>query len=52
MSEEPKGKPFLILLIAVIIVAAVSQLPLSRISNGKLNDFNLLADILPECDTI
>lgn len=51
MSDEPKGKPFLILFIAVIIVASVSLLPLSRISGGKLNDFNLIGDILPGSDT-
>ena len=44
MSDEPKGKPFLILFIAVIIVASVSLLPLSRISRGKLNDFNLIGE--------
>ena len=52
MSEEPQGKPFLILLTAVAIVGIVSLLPLSRISGGLLNDFNLLADIMPGSDTI
>lgn len=51
MNDESQGKPFLIILTAIIIVAAVSLLPLSRISEGKLNDFNLIADILPGCDT-
>lgn len=51
MNAEPKGKPWLIIFTAIVIVAAVSQLPLSRISGGKLNDFNLLSDIFPENDT-
>lgn len=51
MNDEPQGKPFLIIFIAVAIVAAVSLLPLSRISGGILNDFNLLSDILPGSDT-
>lgn len=52
MDKEPSGRPFLILLIAVAIVAGVSLLPLSRLSGGLLNDFNLLGDIMPSADSV
>jgi len=41
-----KGNPFLILLIAIAIVAAVSLLPLNKLSDGRLKDFSLISDIL------
>ncbi len=47
MSDNRQGHPLLIIMTAVTIVAIVSMLPLSRISGGKLNDFNLLGDLFP-----
>lgn len=41
-----KGSPFLIILIAVVIVAVVSLLPLSKWTGGKIKDFSLVSDIL------
>ena len=46
MSKNSKGSPFLILFTAVSIVAAVSLLPLNKISRGLLRDFNLAGDIM------
>lgn len=43
---DKKGNPFIILLIAVAIIAIVSLLPLSRISGGKLKDYNLISDLI------
>lgn len=43
---KKKGSPFIILLIAVLIVAAISLLPLNRLSGGKLKDFSLISDII------
>lgn len=43
-----KGSPAIIILIAVIIVAVVSLLPLSEWSGGRIKDFSLVSDILKE----
>ncbi len=43
-----KGSPAIIILIAVIIVAIVSLLPLSEWSGGRIKDFSLVSDILKE----
>lgn len=43
-----KGSPFLIIAIAVIIVAVVSLLPLSKWTGGRIKDFSLVSDILKE----
>lgn len=45
-KKENKGYPAIIILIAVIIVAAVSFAPLKKWSNGQLKDFSLVSDIL------
>lgn len=45
--NENKGNPFIILLIAVAILALLSLLPLSNISGGSLKDYNLIGDLLP-----
>ena len=45
MNDNFKNKPFYILGIAVVILVVVSLLPISRISGGKLRDFNLFSDI-------
>lgn len=47
-KETKPGKAFPILLIALVIVAAVSLLPLNRASNGKLKDFSLWSDLFPK----
>lgn len=39
------GNPFLILLIATVIIAAISLLPLESLSGGKLRDFSLISDL-------
>lgn len=39
------GSPLLILSVAIIILVLVSFAPLSKISGGKLKDYNLLADL-------
>lgn len=44
---DKPGKPFLIIFIAVAIVAALSLLPWSRMTGRVFKDFNLLADIMP-----
>lgn len=43
-----KGSPVLIILIAVILVAIASFLPLSKWSGGRIKDFSLVSDILKE----
>ncbi|MBD5246365.1 MAG: hypothetical protein HDS55_06365 [Barnesiella sp.] len=46
-----KGTAFPILLIAVVVVALVSLLPLNSTSNGLLKDFSLWSDLFPEEET-
>lgn len=43
-----KGSPTLIIFIAVILVAVVSLLPLSKWSGGRIKDFSLISDIMKE----
>ncbi len=43
-----KGSPLLIIFIAVIVVVAISFLPLSRMTGGKVKNFSLFSDILKE----
>ncbi|MCM1075874.1 MAG: hypothetical protein NC411_00765 [Bacteroides sp.] len=43
-----KGSPVLIIVIAVVIVAVISLLPLSEWSGGRMKDFSLVSDILKE----
>jgi len=47
MKLNNGGKPFIIILTALAIVAVVSLLPLGRLTGGYLSDFNLLGDIMP-----
>lgn len=42
------GKGAMTVAIAVVVVALVGMLPLERMSDGKLKDFNLFSDIMPE----
>lgn len=44
-SGDEQGSPLLILSIAIILLMLVSFAPLSKISDGRLKDFNLLADL-------
>ena len=41
-----KGSPTLIILLALVLVFALSQLPLSRWSGGMVKDFSLFSDIM------
>lgn len=46
--QLPKHNPyraFIIVLVAVLIVGGISYLPLEQITDGKMKNFNLLADI-------
>lgn len=47
MNLNNDGKPFFIILTAVVFVAVVSLLPLGTLTNGLMSDFNLLSDIVP-----
>lgn len=44
-DDSEQGNPLLILSIALIILLLVSFAPLSKISDGKLKDYDLLADL-------
>lgn len=46
-NSNTTAKIALVILIACLIVAGVSCLPLRKWTGGKVKDFNLLADILP-----
>lgn len=46
-DKRNNGYVALTILLAVLLVGAVSVLPLNKWSNGLLRDFDLLADILP-----
>ncbi|MCF0218641.1 MAG: hypothetical protein HUK14_02560 [Muribaculaceae bacterium] len=43
-----KGKTTLIVIIAFLIVLAVSFMPLEKWTNGRIKDFSLISDILPD----
>lgn len=43
-----KGRPFLVILIALSILTVLSLLPLSRWTGGRVKDFSLVSDILRE----
>lgn len=45
-QKNNKGKPHLIILIAVAILAGLSFLPWSKITGGRIKDFNLVGDLL------
>lgn len=47
-----KGHPFLIILIALLLLVGLSQLPLSRWTDGRIKDFSLISDILREVGII
>ena len=50
-KSSRKGNPFIILLFAISILLGVSLLPLSKLTNGWLQDYNLFSDIV-ESDTL
>lgn len=50
-DKQSSGNPFFIILIAVIVVMVVSFLPLSKVSGGKLSDFNLFSDLIQQNDS-
>lgn len=41
-----KGKPLLIVIIAVVVLAALSLVPWSRLTGGFVKDFNLIGDLI------
>ena len=43
-----KGRPTLIILLAIAFIAILSFLPLSKWSGGRIKDFSLISDILKE----
>ncbi|MDE5838089.1 MAG: hypothetical protein K2H39_03465 [Paramuribaculum sp.] len=45
-NKEKKGSPAIIIILAVILVAAISFAPLKKWSKGQLKDFSLVSDIL------
>ncbi len=47
-----KGSPVTIILLAIGIITAISFLPLSKWSGGKVKDFSLFSDILKEAGII
>ena len=47
-----KGKPFLIIVIALAVVVIASLLPLERWSGGHIRNFSLFSDILKEMGVI
>ncbi len=50
MDDNRHGKPFLVIVMAVIMLCGASMLPLSQLTGGRLRDFNLLADIVKITD--
>lgn len=43
-----KGHPFIIIFIAVVVLAALSLVPWGQLTGNFLKDFNLLSDLMPE----
>lgn len=51
MSSKGRSSGAWIVVMAVSVVAIVSLLPLEKLSNGRLSDFNLIEDILEDDTT-
>lgn len=51
VSSSRSGMPWLILLIALAIVGGASFVPWSRITDGKIKDFNLFSDLINLSDS-
>ncbi len=47
-KKNKSGKVFLIVLIALAVVTGVSFMPLEKWTGGKVKDFSLIRDILPD----
>jgi len=47
MKNKTKGRVALIIVLALAIVAGVSYMPLEKWTGGRIKDFNLISDILP-----
>ena len=43
-----KGRPLIIIFLALVIVTILSLLPLSKWTGGRVKDFSLISDILKE----
>lgn len=50
-TPSENGKPFLVLLVAIVTLVLVSLLPLNRLSGGFLRNFSLFDEIMPT-DTV
>ncbi len=46
VTDMEKGKPLLIIIIAVGLLAALSLVPWSRLTGGLVKDFNLIGDLV------
>lgn len=49
--NSKKGKPFLIIAAAVLVLFGLSFIPWSRVTGGYVKDFNLLSDIMKTVDS-
>lgn len=49
--DSKKGKPFLTIVIAVLVLFGLSFVPWSKITGGYIKDFNLLSDIMKTTDS-
>lgn len=47
MSKNKKGYPFLIIGGAIVLLVALSLVPWSDLTGGRIKDFNLLSDLFP-----
>lgn len=47
MKEETPGNPFIIIVVALGVLGALSLLPWGKLTNGFFKDFNLLEDVMP-----
>lgn len=50
-KSEKKGRPFLIIVLAVLILFVLSLMPWSKWTGDKISDFNLLSDVFPVTDS-
>lgn len=48
MKKSESGKAALIIFLSFVILVGLSLLPWSKMTGGKVKDFNLISDILPE----
>lgn len=50
MSKNQHGSPLTVILLSVVALGILSLLPWSELTGGRLKDFNLLGDLIPEAD--